>query len=180
MQKKINMLYLIFLICLFLNFFECKNVEASAVILPLYGKFNQYFMYWTTIYVGNPGIKFTVVADTGSADLLIPQFGCATCYGGNPDYYYQYNASTTSQIISCDSGLKCKMCFSGNNQCGYTMRFGGGAGISEQTKVFSDMVNISSSNSERIIFGAAYNVSMGSIEDDRDKFAMEQLKEKKK
>jgi hypothetical protein len=75
----------------------CSLTSSDAVSLKVLGNFSETFFWFTTIQVGVKQEPFTVTIDTGSSDLLIPQLGCSSCFGGDPQHYYDM----TGHLASC-------------------------------------------------------------------------------
>ena len=75
-------------------------VVAAETMIPLYGNFSSLFMYYTYVQVGTPPLAFSVVIDTGSSNLLVPDVACASC-AGNRSRFYNATLSTTAQRVPC-------------------------------------------------------------------------------
>lgn len=85
--------------------------------LPLLGNYTQLFFWFTTVSVGAQ-MNFTVTVDTGSSDFLIPQLGCSTCFGGDPNQYYD----ASKHVLACGQGLHCLTC---QPACNFSVTYGG-------------------------------------------------------
>jgi hypothetical protein len=113
----------------------------------------KFFFYYTTIQVGTPARNYTVIVDTGSADLLIPSVDCHTCVG-NPKTFYNEKRSSTFEPQSCkDTNLKCTSCRD-NGQCAYKVSY---VGISESAVVVNDVVRVGDAT-VRAAVGAVYHI----------------------
>ena len=120
---------------------------ASAFRLPLLGNFSQTFFWFTTVNVGTR--SFTVTVDTGSSDFLIPQLGCGSCFGGNPNNYY----NLSGHALACQTNLHCLTC---QPACNFSVTYGGS--LTENATAVKDFVTLGSGWSGAVTFGATYNV----------------------
>jgi len=130
---------------------------STAVRLPLLGNYSETFFWFTTIEVD--GVRFTVTVDTGSSDLLLPELGCATCFGGDPNKYL----NVSGRLIGCNGGasdLHCN-CSSGG-RCEFSVTYGGA--LTEDAVAVSAQVALqpnASAWSAPVKFGATYRVTQG-------------------
>ena len=89
--------------------------------------------YFSRIFVGTPPQPFTVLVDTGSADLILPTRSCAeTTCGLHSGAYYNAKESSTSDSIPCmHAPVRCnnnKTC-SGSEACTFVDTYGDGTSL---------------------------------------------------
>ncbi|KAJ3022997.1 hypothetical protein HKX48_004620 [Thoreauomyces humboldtii] len=75
-----------------------KHGKRATQIAPACNSYDQ--AYYTTISIGTPAVFYTVLIDTGSADLWVPSTKCTTC--GTRKLYNPLTSSTSGQL-----GLAC-------------------------------------------------------------------------
>lgn len=132
-------------ICLFQAVFSEELMHAIV-----YGNTEELGYYYTSIYVGSPPMRQTVIVDTGSHLTAFPCEGCQSC-GTHMDDYFDYKASSTSREVSCDEGISCSTCQ--DNKCGYAQSYAEGSSL--RGFLVEDLVSIgnTSDHSVRHIFG---------------------------
>jgi len=116
------------------------------VAVPLFANFTALPILYLYLFVGSQ--RFSVVFDTGSADLLLPLFGCASC-GTNNTWTPPSHQSIAS--CPCPSKTTCTLA----NQCAFTAAFGG---IAEQALLAADSIGLSHVQ-VRAAFGAVFNIT---------------------
>lgn len=115
----------------------------NGEVVPIFGNYSEFFMYYTKLTVGSQNLEFTVVLDTGSSDLLIPNVGCTTC-AGDPSGFYAANESKTSWPVPCNNpNYQCSLCDINSRQCMFVLSF---VGISETCLFAYDDVQVGSTN----------------------------------
>eukprot|EP01125_Pyxidicula_operculata_P020401 TRINITY_DN7524_c0_g6_i2.p1 TRINITY_DN7524_c0_g6~~TRINITY_DN7524_c0_g6_i2.p1 ORF type:complete len:412 (+),score=63.08 TRINITY_DN7524_c0_g6_i2:216-1451(+) len=147
---------------LFTIFCYLCSASPAPLTIQLQGNFNTFFMHYFTLAAGTPSTQYTVIFDTGSSDLMIPDANCSTC-PGDPSKFYNATTSSTSLRIPCnDKYYHCASCSTDRAQCQYTVQL---VGISEDALLVQDYVSLISSNGQinttRAVFGSITNIDMG-------------------
>jgi hypothetical protein len=96
---------------------------AMNATLPLHGAVKEAGYFYSSIYLGTPPKKFTVIVDTGSTMTYIPCISCGSSCGPNHQKTHAFDpaSSETCDVIDCSSP-KCRSnaCSpSPNNACMY-------------------------------------------------------------
>lgn len=94
------------------------------------------YMY-TTISVGSPPKRFSVIVDTGSEDLIIPCSGCVNC-GKHMDAPFNTRDSTTSTFLSCSKSSECSTNYCVDNKCYFRDAYQEGSSLSGE--IVNDVV----------------------------------------
>lgn len=124
----------------------------KPLYLPLEGNYSEIFFWYSQISVG--GAAFTVTIDTGSSDLLIPQLGCGSCFGGDPNHYYNISGHT----VPCNTVLQCS-CNTKTQSCNFNVTYGGS--LTEYAAAVTDDISLGEGwVAYGALFGATYNVTM--------------------
>ena len=121
---------------------------SPSVQLDLGGNYSELFFWYVSVTVF--GVPFTATVDTGSSDFLIPQLGCASCFGGDPQTYYNRTSETA---VSCGAPLHCSSCLPA---CNFSVTYGGS--LTENATAVRDSVYLGGAWKGQVVFGATYNV----------------------
>jgi hypothetical protein len=83
--------------------------RAMDATLPLHGAVKESGYFYSSIYLGTPPKKFTVIVDTGSTMTYIPCISCGSSCGPNHQKTHAFDpaSSDTCDVIDCSSP-KCR------------------------------------------------------------------------
>ena len=83
--------------------------RAINATLPLHGAVKESGYFYSSIYLGTPPKKFTVIVDTGSTMTYIPCISCGSSCGPNHQKTHAFDpdSSQTCDVIDCSSP-KCR------------------------------------------------------------------------
>lgn len=120
--------------------------------LLLRGDVEEVGYYYTTLWVGTPLKKRTLLLDTGSSLTAFPCSGCMGC-GHHTNPYFDWEKSATARRLSCEEA-DCTEC--NNATCHYRQQYSEGSVISGV--LTSDFVSLSSDGEValRFTFGCHY------------------------
>jgi len=94
----------------------------------LYGNSESMAYYYTTLMVGTPPQKQTVIVDTGSSIL---NFSCSTCQddecGSHMDKHFEIGKSSSFENLTCSDVPQCPKC--SHSQCIYQVHYSEGSSI---------------------------------------------------
>jgi len=87
-----------------------RSLQQMSAALPLHGAVRDSGYFFSSISLGTPPKKFTVIVDTGSTMTYIPcsgRFSCGSCGPNHQTHAFDPDASHTCDVIDCSSD-KCR------------------------------------------------------------------------
>lgn len=87
---------------------ETNGTNTTRQLIPLHGAVKDSGYFYSSIYLGTPPKKFSVIVDTGSTMTYIPCISCGEACGPNhQERAFDPDSSHTCSVVSCRSP-KCR------------------------------------------------------------------------